>query len=453
MNQARSLFEPDTVVLIGSTRMKQRVGMSSPQLFKGVVYNMTRYFEGTTYVLDLEGKEGYRSLEELPKTPDLAVTMLPPDQSLHQLEECAKIGVKAVVVITGGYKDPQRQRLRRLRNDYGIRILGPNSIMGVINTTNGLNTTFERDLMPPKGGISVIAQSGGIGACILDWACHYGTGIGKFAFTGDKIDFDDIDLLRYFGADPETRVISLYVEGVQRGQEFIKTARKIVEEKPILALKGGVTEEAAKRARSHTTSMAGSDAVFDAAFRKAGIIRVKDIEELLNAAIALAKQPPLKGDNIAIVSNVGGPAILAADAVVRNGLQLAQLSAKTRREIERHYPGVEVINPIDLIADARAKRYAAVLDTVLSDPSVDGVMIINMLKSCFFEPEDALAIIGVSKKHSGKPVVDVAGGGEDFGLVHSVLGDSSVPLYNLPEKAASVLRVLRAYSRMLASRV
>jgi len=225
-------------------------------------------------------------------------------------------------------------------------------------------------------------------------------------------------------------------------------AQEVVKSKPILALKGGVTREAAQRALSHTASITGSDTVFNAAFKKAGIIRVKDEEELLNAAIALVNQPLLSGDNIAIVSNVGGPAILAADAVIKNGLKLATLSEKTKKEIERRYSGVDVVNPIDLVADARAERYSVVLDMVLSDPNVDGVMVINMLKSCFFEAEDAVAVVETAKRHPDKPVVDVSAGGEDFTLVYKVLQDTNIPVYNMPEKAAKALEALRIYHKI-----
>jgi acyl-CoA synthetase (NDP forming) len=301
--------------------------------------------------------------------------------------------------------------------------------------------------MPREGGISVVSQSGGVGACLLDWVCYYGIGVGKFVFVGDKIDVNDVDLLRYFETDADTRVICFYLEGVENGREFIDVAREVVKSKPILALKGGVTREAARRALSHTASVSGTDVVFDAAFKKAGIIRVEDIEELLNSAVALWKQPPLKGDNIAIVSNVGGPAILAADAVVRNGFRLAALSERTRVRIEKEFPGVEAVNPVDLIADARKDRYSCVLDAVLSDRGVDGVMVINMLKSTFFEPEDAVVISEISKKYPTKPIVDVPAGGEDFALVQKVLKDTNIPVYNLPEKAAKALRALRQYGK------
>jgi acyl-CoA synthetase (NDP forming) len=449
MSEVKALFEPRKVVLIGSSVIREKVGMTSPQLFKDVIYNMEKFFREGTFVLDFDGKTGYNKLDKLPEVPELAVVMLPPKQSIVEAGKCAKIGVKALVMITGGYKNQQRQQLLKLREEYGIRILGPNTIMGIINTVNGLNTTFERNVMPKKGNIAVISQSGGVGACILDWACFYNIGISKFAFMGDKVDVDDVDLLQYFRKDKDTKVICLYMEGIKNGRKFIEETKKIVKKKPILALKGGITQESAQRAKSHTASIAGSDKIFDAAFKKAGIIRVENIEELMDAAIALSKQPPMHGDNVAVVSNVGGPAILVADAIVRNDLKLAALSKKTKAKIESLYPGVDATNPIDIIADARADRYEKVLELVLSDKNVDGVLIINMLKSCFFEPKDAKVIPKVMSKYPNKPVVDVPGGGEDFALVSQFLGSTRIPLYNLPEKAVKALEALRIYCKIV----
>jgi len=449
MDEVKAIFEPQSVVLVGSSKIREKIGMTSPQLFKSVIYNMRKFFRGKTSVFDVEGKIGCNNLSKLPKIPELAVVMLPPRQSIEQAEKCAKKSVKALVLITSGYNDEQRLQLLKIKQKYNVRILGPNTIMGVINTANGLNTTFERNVMPKKGNIAVISQSGGVGACLLDWACFYNIGISKFAFIGDKIDIDDVDLLRYYGKDRNTKVMCLYIEGIKNGKKFIKEARKIAKKKPILALKGGVTEESAKRAKSHTASMAGSDHVFDAAFKKAGIIRVENIEELMNAAIALSKQPPMRGDNVAIVSNVGGPAILAADAVARNNLKLAPLSEKTKEKIESLYPGVDATNPIDIIADAKADRYSKVLKLVLADENVNGVLIINMLKSCFFEPKDAQVIPEIAAKHPEKPVVDVPAGGEDFSKVYEVLGNTKIPVYNLPEKAVKALKILRIYGKIL----
>jgi acyl-CoA synthetase (NDP forming) len=269
---------------------------------------------------------------------------------------------------------------------------------------------------------------------------------------GDKIDVDDVDLLQYFSKDKKTKVVCLYMEGVKNGRKFLEEAEKTVRKKPILALKGGITEESAQRAKSHTASIAGRDEIFDAAFKKAGIMRVENIEELMDAAVALSKQPPMQGDNIAIVSNVGGPAILAGDAVAKNNLQLARFSEKTKKKIESLYPGVDATNPIDLIADARAERYERVLNLVLADKNVDGVLIINMLKSCFFEPKDANVIPKIAAKYPDKPVVDVPAGGEDFALVYKVLGKSNIPLYNLPEKAVKAMKILRIYGKVIEKR-
>jgi acyl-CoA synthetase (NDP forming) len=446
MNSVRHFFEPQKVALIGSSQIREKVGMASPRLFESIVYNMKKCFKGEIVTVDIS----HKVLPELEnEKPELGVLMLPPEMSIQQAEKCATAGVKALIMITGGFKNHQRQRLRQMTRDYGIRILGPNTIMGVINTANGLNTTFEIGTMPTKGNIAIISQSGGVGAYLLDWACFYNIGISKFAFMGDKIDVNDVDLLEYFSQDSKTKVICLYMEGIDNGRKFIETARKVVKTKPVLAVKGGITREAAKRALSHTASIAGTDEVFDAALKKAGVIRTEDLEELLNSAVALSKQPPLKGNNIAIVSNVGGPAILAADAVVKNGLKLASLSETTKKKIESRYQGVDASNPIDLIADARAERYATVLRHVLADPNVDGVLIINMLKSTFFEPEDAADITRIVQRYSTKPVVDVPAGGEDFNLVYQVLGKSNMPLFNLPEKAAKALKALRLYAKVV----
>ena len=449
MDEVKTIFEPRSVILIGSSMVREKVGMASPQLFKNVTYNMKKYFRGKTLVLDIDGKKQTRNLDYLLEKPELAVVMLPPDESIVQAENCARMGVRALVMITGGYKNSQRQQLLRLKMEYGVRILGPNTIMGVINAANGLNTTFEKDTMPGKGNIAVISQSGGVGACLLDWACFYKIGISKFAFVGDKTDVDDVDLLQYFGQDRNTEVICLYMEGIKNGRKFIEEAHKIVKKKPILVLKGGITKESAQRAKSHTASIAGSDTVFNAAFKKAGIIRVEDIEELMNAAIALSKQPPMLGDNIAVVSNVGGPAILTGDAVERNDLKLATLSENVKNKIESLYPGVDAANPIDMIADARADRYEKVLELVMGDKNVDGVLVINMLKSTFFEPNDARVIQKVAAKHPEKPVVDVPAGGEDFELVRRVMCNTNIPLYNLPEKAVKALKVLREYGLVI----
>ena len=436
-DRIKLIFEPQSVVLIGSSKITEEVGMTSPKLFLNIAYNMEKYFNFKFSSIDIENKEN------VPKA-DLAVIVLPPNSSLDWAERAMDAGVSAIIQITGGFTPETRMRYLELAMKHHVRLLGPNTIMGIVNPTIGLNTTFERDLMPRDGKISVISQSGGVGAALLDWAVFYRIGIGKFTFIGDKLDIDDINVLDYLAHDDKTKVIAIYMEGLKSGRRFVETAKNISKIKPIVALKGAVTQESARRAMSHTASIAGSDAIFNAAFKESGIIRVCDIEELYNASLALAKQPPMKGTRVAVVSNVGGPAILAADAIVREGLELAHLTDTTKNTISERYPGVDVINPMDIIADARSERFGFILEQVLRDHNVDGVMVINMLKSCFFEPEDARIIPKIAMKFD-KPVVDVPAGAEDFKLVTDILIDSAIPTYDLPDKAATSLRVLYEY--------
>lgn len=433
----KSIFEPKSVLLVGSSKITEEVGMTSPELFKSVEYNMKKYFQGDFFVLDIETKTKIPNKE-------LGIICLPPDESIIWANKLMENGIKAIIQITGGFTKNERKKYMQNAVKYHVRVLGTNTIMGIINSENGLNTTFERDLHPKMGNIAVISQSGGVGAALLDWAKHYGIGISKFVFMGDKMDLDDENVLEYLAKDKQTKVIAMYMEGLKHGRRFVNMVKEITKTKPVIVLKGGITKEAAKRALSHTASVAGSDEIFDAAFIEAGMIRVRDIEELFDAALVLSKQPPMKGKNVAIVSNVGGPAILAADAVVREGLKLARLSKEVTDEISKKYPGVEVINPIDTIADARAERYGTILDLVLNDKNVDGLMVINMLKSCFFEPEDAKIIYETCKKYD-KPIVDVPCGGEDFVLVSKVLMDTPIPTYDLPDKGARALNVLYKY--------
>ena len=446
----KAIFEPRSVVLVGASGIKERVGMASPALFRSVIHNMLRFYKGKTHVVDLSGKlrVAVKGFEQVPKNQDLAVLMLPPELALKHVRKLVRRGVKAIVAITGGYKPKQREELVRETVQKGVRVLGPNTIMGVLNTSNGVCTTFERGVMPKRGGIAVISQSGGVGAAMLDWAWFYGIGISKFAFMGDKIDVDDADLINYLARDKDTKVICVYMEGIREGRKFIEAVRETVKRKPVVVLKGGVTQEAARRALSHTASLAGQDEIFDAAFKRSGAIRVGDVEELFDVATALAKQPPMGGNRVAIVSNVGGPAVLAADAVFREGLTLASLSEGVVKKISERYPGVDVVNPIDTIADAKAERYEFILKQVLDDPNVDGVMVINMLKSCFLEPEDVRAVAEVAKKFPDKPVVDVPVGGEDYMLVYDVLKDTNIPTYNLPDKAARALAALYKYGKI-----
>ncbi len=432
------IFSPESVVLVGSSKIRRKGRMASPELFRDIRYNMETYFSGEFTVFDIEEND----LDNLSRIQaDTAIIALPSEESL---EAVSHLNVSAIIQIDGAFSTEMRKEYLEKIHRKHVRMLGPTTIMGVISPEIGFNTSFERDLMPTSGHIAVLSQSGGVGAILLDWAKYHGIGISRFAFMGEKLDVGDAELLTFLDSDPDTKVICIYMEGVKDGREFVELVKGI--HKPILVLKGGTSEASKKRAASHTASMAGSDEVFNAAFHDAGVLRVNSIDELFNGARGLISQPPMKGTRVAVVSNVGGPAILAADALEKEGLQLANLTLETRSSLSTAFPEIfptadDVINPIDTIADAKADRFESIIEDILKDPEVDGVMVINMLKSTFFDPEGA-SIIAKVVSDSQKPVVDVPAGGEDYFKVRDVLKGTDLPAYDLPEKAAKVLRLL-----------
>nr|MDO8135122.1 hypothetical protein [Candidatus Njordarchaeum guaymaensis] len=443
------LFEPRVVALIGSSRLTEAVGMMNPRIYNSIYYNLSKFFEGEVVKYDIGTNVG--KLMETPVKADLAVIVLSAALANKALEFCGKSGVKAAIVVPGGFKDIERSKLVETASNNRIRVLGPNAIMGVINTKNGLNTTFERDLMPKRGGLSVLSQSGGVGAALADWATYYGEGISKFTWLGDKADISEVDLLEYLSEDEDSKVILMYLESVKNGQDFLRTVRKATGKKPVVILKGGVSEEAKARALSHTAAISvGSDKIFRAAAKQNGAILVDSMEELFIAGEVLEKQPPMRGNRVTIISNVGGPAVLMADATHRSGFRLARLSAETAKRIESKYPGVEAINPLDIIADARADRYGDILESVLKENEVDGVLVINMLKSCLTLPDDVKVIAKVAKEYPDKPVVDCAPGGEDYDKIRTALTGTNIPVFNGPEKAVFALRVLSEYGEYLS---
>ena len=426
----KALFEPMGVVIVGASGA--RAG-TAPALFRSAVDNMSRTYKGKTYIIDLSGKmEGaFKDVKKVRGKVELAVLALPQDLALKNVKKVADAGVRAMVV-SPSYGQEQRRELLGAKKQ-GVRILGPNSAMGVINTRTGLCTSLEREMMPKQGGIAIVSQSNSIGAAVLDLACLHGIGISKFVSLGDKMDVDEAELINYLSNDNGTRVICVGIGDVREGRKFVDALRAAAEKKPVVVLRAGIARL--------------EDKIYDAAFKQARAIRVRDVEEMLDAANALAKQPPMAGDKIVIISNAHGPAVLAADAVHREGLTLSKLDEKTVRGISQRYTGIDVANPIELGMEASAKQYELVLKNVLADTNVDGVMVINMLKSSLLNVDDVRVIAEVLKKFK-KPVVDVAMGGESYALVRDVLKDTNVPAYDSPERASRALKALRMYGRV-----
>jgi acyl-CoA synthetase (NDP forming) len=436
------------VALIGSSQLREAVGMMNPRIFDCIHHNLSKFFNGNVVEYDIG-----TDVDALAKTridADLVVIVLSATLANRALEICGENGVETAIVIPGGFKDTERRKLVEISSAKGMRVLGPNAIMGLINTTNGLNTTFEKDMMPKRGGLSIISQSGGVGAALIDWALFYGVGVSKFIWLGDKADINETDLLTYLNEDEDTKVILMYLESVKDGKRFLEAVRQVTENKPVVVLKGGISEEAKARALSHTAAIsAGSDTIFRVAAKQNGVIVVDSMEQLFIAGEVLEKQPTMKGNNAIIVSNVGGPAVLMADATQQYGLKLAKLSEEVAKEIEMKYPGVEALNPLDIIADARADRYKVILEKVLEEEEVNGVLVINMLKSCLTQPEDVKVLPELADRFPDKPIIDCVPGGDDYRKIREVLAETRIPVFNAPDKAVFAMKVLDNYGQYL----
>ena len=427
----KKLFYPESVCLVGSSGIKERGNLVSPRIFRSISYNLRAFFKGKTTIADLE------KTKQIPRT-DLLVISLPEEITLKMIDEFDSV---FCIILPGNYS--HKKILIKDMKERQIRFLGPNSVCGIINTNNGLNTTFEKALMPSKGNFSIISQSGGVGASLLDLSISNFTGVDKLVWLGNGWDINFPELLRYFAEDKQTKSIGMYIEGIENGKDFIETAKKI--KKPKIALKGGLSEQAAKRALSHTSSLVGSSKIYSSVFKQIGIIEVNSMNELYEIGCVLSQNKRMKGNRVAIVSNVGGPSILAADYVIRQGLELAEFSKKTTDTIKKRYPEISAINPLDLIADADAERYESCLKQVLNDKNVDAVLVINMLKSCTLKPEETRVIAKIIRK-SKKPIVDCVPGLNDWEKVRRVMNRQGVYVFNDLERSVKILRAMYDYS-------
>ena len=436
--EVKAIFEPKSVVLVGASD-EIGEGIVSPAFFHSLVDNMYRCFKGETHVVDLSGKlEGaIKNLNRVPKGRDLAVVVLPPKLVMKNWRNLLNRMIKAVVLVAGGFNQQQREELARGAAKRKVCMLGPNATAGVINAPKGLCAMLERGFMPSRGGIAVISQDGAVGIAILDWARFYGVGVGKFASTGDGVDVTEAELLEFLTRDKETKVICIYLESVRDGRRFLGSIREAMKKKPVVVMKGGTARDE-------------RDKIFAASIKQVGAIRVGGIEELLGVADALAKQSPMQGDRVAVVTNAGGAATLVADALSRKGFVLAKLSDKVTKKITGKYPDINIVEWVDLSIGAKDDRYKFVLEQVLSDHGVDGVVVINELKLSFLEPEDVQAIAEVAEKSKDKPIVSVTVAGESCVLVREVVKDKNVPIFDSPEKAVRALDALRSYGKTRA---
>lgn len=451
----KALFEPQSIAVIGAAREEGKLGNI-------ILRNLVNSgFTGPLYPVnpkadEILGMKCYRSIMDIPGPVELAVIVVPSRIVPPVLEEAGKKGVKASIIITAGFKEVGKEgaELERKVGDiarrYGMRILGPNCL-GLINTHHNMNATFTRNY-PIKGRIAISSQSGAICTSILDWAKKTKIGFSKFISVGNKVDVDEADLLEYLGKDDQTQVIGMYIEGVNRGQEFLRQASETTKTKPILALKSGRTSSGAKAASSHTGALSGSDAVYEAALQQSGVVRAKTIDEFYDLLQVFGRMPLPDGDGVAIVTNAGGLGVMAADATSDFGLRLASFESETIEKLKSYLPPeANVYNPVDVLGDASAERYEFAINAVLDDPNVSMVVVVLAPT----DTVDIMAVANIVATFAGRttsPLVAAFVGGEDCDQGIEVLKEAGIPSYESPDRALKALSAMVQYRRMRESR-
>ncbi|MEM0026919.1 MAG: acetate--CoA ligase family protein [Ignisphaera sp.] len=449
------LFRPRSIAVIGASREPTKLGYAVLKNivesgYKGKVYPVNPHAD------QIMGLKAYKSVLDIPDEVDEAVFVIPAPAVPSALEECGKKGVKYAVIISAGFKEiggegvEREKRVVEIAKKYGIRVLGPN-ILGVIDTHTPLNASFG--LTPPKGGIAFVSQSGAYLAAIIDWSVKTGIGFSKIISLGNKADLNEIDFIEYLAEDPATKVILLYLESIANPKKFIEVASEVVKKKPILLIKGGMTEAGARAALSHTGSMAGGPLAVQTAMKKAGIVLVSEPIEFFDSAIAFSLMESLPGDRIAIVTNAGGPGVMTADLVALSGLKLAQLSPQTVEYLRSKLPPMAALNnPIDVIGDARSDRYEVALDAVLKDPNVDAAIVI-LTPQVVTEPEKtAEVIINMHKRYPQKPILAAFIGGPRVEKAIEMLKAAGIPVYESNDRAVTALAIMNRY-RVMRERV
>jgi len=401
---------------------------------------------------ELLGRPLFPSIEAIPGPVDLGVFVVPPKAILEGIPALARKGMKAAIVISAGFKEVGgegtvlERALRDVARETGIRVLGPNCL-GLINTHACLNASFSRGT-PPGGSISFFSQSGALCTAVLDWAIGENVGFSKFISLGNKADVSESDVMEYLADDADTRVILGYVESIDDGRRFLQAAREVTRRKPVVLLKAGTTAAGARAASSHTGSLAGSDRAYEAAFRQGGVLRVGTLEDLFDLALGFAMQPLPRGDRLLILTNAGGPGILAADMAELLGIPLAEVTGSLRDRILPLLPSTaSLANPVDVIGDARADRYRNVLLALRDEPSIDSVLVL-LTPQAMTEPEETARATVSSLAGSGKTVFASFLGEATVAASRRILSGGGVPNYPVPERAVRTLHAMLRYSRI-----
>lgn len=441
-------FRPSGVAVIGASRDPQKLG-------HGVVRNLQNVrYEGPVYPInpheeEILGYTAYASVKDVPDPVDLAVISVPAPAVVKQVEECGKRGIKGVIVVSGGFRETgpegaaREREILAIAKQYDMRVIGPNCI-GTIDAHTPLNTTFVVG-MPKPGDIAFLSQSGAMAAAVMDWAVGSGVGFSRIVSLGNQIDVTEADMLETIGCGGKTKVVTGYIEGTSNGQAFLRSATKAAAERPVIFLKAGRGSSGAKAVASHTGALAGDLAAYEAAFRRSGVLWANTMEELFDWGRALAWQPLPKGKRVALLTNAGGPAILAADALEEMGMELAPLTPETKAFLrKRVFAAASVENPVDILAGAGPATYALCLDALLADETVDAVVVIQAPQD-WFSPLSLAEVIGeVANSSLGreKPILSVIMGLASTSEATHVLHRRHIPNFAFPERIGSTLAAM-----------
>src|SRR3989449_5554820 len=453
-DRVEPIFFPDSIAVIGASRTKGKVGYA---IMRNLIVNE---FQGKLFPVNpnadsVWGVKAYPSVLDVPDPVDLAIVAIPADAALEAVEQCARKGVRGLVVITAGFREiggvgeAREARLRELVRTRKMVLVGPNC-MGVINTAADVQMDATFAPTPPlRGHISFLSQSGALGVAILDHAKNLKLGFAKFASLGNKADVSGNDLLESWEDDPETKVILMYLENFGNPKNFVRIARRVTKKKPVIAVKAGRTEAGGRATVSHTGSLGGSDVAAEAAFTQTGVLRANSIEELFDYAMAFARQPLPRGKRVAIVTDAGGPAILCTDFLIENGMEMATLSEATIASMRAWAPPeASLRNPIDLIASAGPEGYRKTVEAVLEDENVDAAIVIYVPPIVTEEVNVARAIVGAAKGSKKTVMCNFLGRSEESpGFVELVT--NSIPSYLFPESAARTLAAMHRHKEYL----
>lgn len=452
MDATSSFTNPKSLAVVGASNTPGKIGNA---LVKNLIDSG---YKGRIYPINPKEKEvlglpSFPTITEIPGDIETAIFVIPARKVLDVALECGKKGVKNLVVITAGFKEIGRQgaelekEFLSICRQYNMRMLGPNCV-GFIDTHTPINATFLKGF-PPKGEIAFISQSGAILASILDWSQTAGIGYSKIYSLGNKADLGEVDFIAEAANDPNTKVILCYIEDVANGPQFLKILPEVTKKKPVVILKSGTSHSGAMAASSHTGALAGSNLAYDIAFKRCGVLRVSSMAELFDLAIAFADQPVPQGDRVAVVTNSGGPGIIATDKAELNGLQMARFAKETIEELRSYLPAeAGIYNPVDVLGDAKADRFRFALEKVFKDENVDSVAVLLCPVAVTEPVETAQALIESSRNYPEKTVIAAYMGGPALAEGTKLLTDNGIPCFSMPEPAINTIAGMSAYRKM-----